>query len=165
MNSNGIKALLLGILAIASSGCVGTKYAVVTDGRRLYETSRVVATVTCVEAKRRFYHTFGDEYLSLFPMTIRERWTARFRVEKTLLGKASSETFALRDARNAESPYATGGSFGFESGKAYTVGFTRLSGQSVIGLTILDTEAEARRQRALPRTVDKAKNRSEQVQP
>lgn len=123
--------LILCLAPVLSSGlfgCASANFKVMPDKQQLTDNHRIVAEVTCVEAKPTKYTTFRDEYLRVGAMPPHVRWTVKFQVDRILKGKFTEQTFTIVDARIAGNPYF---SFWFEAGKIYTVGFNSASDNQV----------------------------------
>lgn len=133
-----MKLKLLPCLALVLSGglfgCASAKFNVMPDKQQLTDNHRIVAEVTCVEAKPTKYTTFRDEYLRIGAMPPRVHWTVTFQVNKILKGKFAGQTVTLVDTKIAGNPYFR---FWFEAGKIYTVGFNSVSDNQVNGFAVL----------------------------
>jgi hypothetical protein len=133
-----MKPKLILCLALVLSGgligCASAKFKVMPDKQQLTDNHRIVAEVTCVEAKPTKYATFHDEYLRVGAMPPHVRWTVKFQVDRILKGKFAEQTFTIVDARIAGNPYFR---FWFEAGKIYTVGFNSVSDNQVNGFAVL----------------------------
>ncbi len=106
--------------------------------QKLTKDHAIVAEVTCIEAKSRFYSTFRDQYLRVLAMPPHVRWTATFRVEHVLKGNSCDQTVTLIDARDASPPYDH---FSFEAGKSYILGFNSASNKGLKGCAVLGHES------------------------
>ncbi|HSY10413.1 MAG TPA: hypothetical protein VK840_05810, partial [Candidatus Dormibacteraeota bacterium] len=115
-------------------GCASAKFKVMPDKLQLTDNHRIVAEVTCVEAKPTEYTTFRDEYLRVGAMPPHVRWTVKFHVDRILKGTLAEQTFTIVDCRIAGNPYFR---FWFEAGKIYTVGFNSESDNQVNDFAVL----------------------------
>jgi hypothetical protein len=134
MNPKIILCLAL-VLSGILSGCASAQFKVVSDKQRLTKSRRIVAEVTCLEAAPRYYTTFRDRNFRILAMPPRVRQSATFQIDHVLKGESSDRTFALVDARDAETVYRP---LAFQTGKHYTVGFSRIVNHQVKGLAVFD---------------------------
>jgi hypothetical protein len=135
--------LLLGLALVLSGGlfgCASAKFKVMPDKQQLTDNHRIVAEVTCVEAKPTKYTTFRDEFLRIGAMPPHVRWTLTFQVNKILKGQFVGRSITLVDARIDGNPYFR---FWFETGKMYTVGFNSVSDNQVNGFAVLGHESDS----------------------